>query len=171
MRVNLLLLIALALPGWAVSAEPQAQATVGDLSRVQSDTILYEAKAKRAEAKGKMQEQLAKTGDEQLSTQSAASPSVIASDLPTVTGSSGISGRLFATFLYGDGTTVTSKSGEQIPGGFLVSEVGIDRVALTKGDRRFVLKFGVANQPISPLGGSLPISLPGSVLPPPKPVR
>lgn len=165
MRVELLLMAAVFLPTIGLCAETSPQLTVGDLSKVQSDTILYDAKAKRAEAKIKMQENLAKSGDEFQPGQPATPFPVAAADLPTVTGISGAAGRLFATFQYPNGTTVSSKSGERIPGGYLVAEVGIDRVVLTKGDRRIPLQFGVAAVSPAAQSTSGPIlipSLPGT---------
>lgn len=171
MHVKSLLLIALVLPGWAFSADLVVSGTVGDLSQIQSETILYEAKAKRAKAKGDMQEQLVKAGDDQSLAQSSTSPSVVSSDLPTALGSSGIVGHFSATFIYPDGNKATAKVGQQIPGGFVVTEVGIDRVEIAKGNRRFLLKFGAATPSSAatnnfmqspPLGTSVP----GSMAPP-----
>lgn len=159
MRVKSLFFLVLVLPGFGVWAAGNSTETVGDLSKVQSETIMYDAKAKRAEAKAKWQESILKSGDDPLLSQSQAAPSVVVADLPTVTGISGAAGRLFATFRYVNGTTTTSKSGEQIPGGYLVAEVGIDRVVLTRGDRRIPLQFGVANKPVPPM--QMPGQMPG----------
>jgi len=127
----------------AFAADDVAYPTVGDLSRVQGETIMFDAKAKRADAKAKMQESVARAGDDpaMLNTQSQ---SVVASELPTVTGISGAKGRLFATFRYPNNTTTVARSGEVIPGGFTVAEVSLDRAVLTKGDRRIPLQTGVA---------------------------
>lgn len=160
MRANSFFMIALVLPVFTVCAAEQSLPTVGDLSKVQSETIMYDAQAKRAEAKAKMQEQLMKAGDDPATSQVNTAPSVVASDLPTITGISGVAGRLLATFRYSNGTTVSSKSGQQIPGGFMVAEVGIDRVVLTKGDRRMPLQFGVASEPAA---STMPFMLPGQV--------
>jgi type IV pilus biogenesis protein PilP len=168
MRIEPLLLIALVLPAVCFCAELPAP-TVGDLSQIQSDTIVYDAKAKRAEAKSEMQKNMAKSGDDLQAGPAAMAPPVLSVDLPTVTGISGAAGRLFATFRYPNGTTVSSKSGEQIPNGFLVAEVGIDRVVLTKGDRRIPLQFGVAN-PTPAAAQTGAVMLPGAV-PAPMPLR
>lgn len=170
MRINSLLLMALVLPRLAVSAEAPQQ-TIGDLSRIQSETILYEARAKSAKAKAEMLENQAKAGDDltKTSPESTAGPAVHAENLPTVTGISGAAGRLFATLLYPNGTTVRSKSGERVPGGYLISEIGIDRVVLTLGDRRIPLQFGVASQPVAPRG-AMQMQLPGSMTAP-MPIR
>jgi type IV pilus biogenesis protein PilP len=167
MRVKSLLLMALCLPQLALSAEPP-QPTIGDLSRVQSATIMFEANAKMAKAKGDMLENQAKAGDDLTDPHATGGAAVKEEKLPTVVGISGAQGRLFATFLYPDGTTVRSKSGEKVPGGYLVSEVGIDRVVLTVGDRRIPLKFGVASLPPAPVGGVQPF--PG-MMQPPMPMR
>lgn len=168
MRINSLLLAALFLPRMALCAEPTALHTVGELSVVQSETILYDAKAKRAEALVKLQENANRAGVDltQVRTTANAAPSVIASDLPTVTGVSGVGGRLYATLLYPNGTTLRSKSGEKLPGGFLVSEVSIDRVVLTIGDRRIPLQFGVATPPATVPQGAMQMPLPGMMAPP-----
>lgn len=168
MRINSLLLAALVLPRMALCADSTALHTVGELSGVQSDTILYEAKAKRAEALGKMQEFANKAGEDLTPghTNTNTAPSVVASDLPTVTGISGVGGRLYATLLYPNGTTLRSKSGEKLPGGFLVSEVSIDRVVLTIGDRRIPLQFGVATPPATVPQGAMQMPLPGMMAPP-----
>ncbi|BAU77394.1 hypothetical protein ppKF707_4931 [Metapseudomonas furukawaii] len=86
-----------------------------------------------------------KAGDDPMA-QSNSAPPVVASDLPTVTGVSGVSGRLVATFRYPNGGTASASSGTEIAGGFVVSEVSLNRVVLTKGDRRFPLQSGVVTQ-------------------------
>lgn len=173
MRVNRIFILALALPFNGAFAADVAAPTIGDLSRVQAETIMYDAKAKRAAAKASMQDESLKAGDDLGQNLSFTAPSVVTADLPTVTGISGAAGRLQATFRYGNGTTVASKSGQQIPGGFEVSEVGIDRVVLTKGDRRIPLQFGVAEQPAEAQATpSIPAGmLPGYVPPPPSTKR
>jgi type IV pilus biogenesis protein PilP len=165
MHVKATLLCLLVLPTLALGAD--SLATVGDLAKVQSDTILYDAQAARADAKARMQASLAKAGDDLQSSRGNSQPSVVAAELPTVTGISGAAGRLYASFLYPNGTTANAKSGGQIPGGFAVAEVGIDRVVLTRGDRRIPLQFGVVNAP-APLPAqptqvpmTLPMPLPG----------
>lgn len=171
MRINWLwrgLWATLLFPALAQAADlqPPSRATVADLSQIQSETIMYDAKAKRAESKGKMQENQAKAGDDPQLSQPSTAPPVFAAELPTITGISGAAGRLFATFQYPNGTMISSKSGEQIPGGFHVSEIGIDRVVLTKGDRRIPLQFGVANTPVPAQSTSGRSILPGSFSPP-----
>ncbi|PRW84474.1 type IV pilus biogenesis protein PilP [Pseudomonas fluorescens] len=167
MRVKTLSLLALMLSACAVSAAERSQPTVGDLSAIQSETIMYKAQSARAEAKGEMQSFITKAGDDPLLTQMNSAPSVVTADLPTVTGISGAAGRLFATFRYSNGTTVSAKSGDRITGGFTVSEVGLDRVVLTLGDRRIPLQFGVINTPAPTTGGQMtgPMQMPGFNMP------
>lgn len=141
MRVNSLLWIALTLPIVSAWAGERSLPTVGDLSTVQGDTILFEAQAKRADAKAKMLESTAKAGDDPLASPLAATPSIVVSDLPSVTGVSGVSGRLLATVCYSNGATIKTTSGQVIPGGFVLTEITLDRVVAAKGDRRVPLQF------------------------------
>ncbi|MNF79192.1 Type IV pilus biogenesis [compost metagenome] len=169
MHVNSLFLLALALPMFGAVAADRALPTVGDLSAVQSDTIMFEAQAKRADAKAKMQESTAKAGDDPVLNQLATSASIVASDLPTVTGVSGVSGRLVASVCYSNGTTIKSKSGQTIPGGFVLTEITIDRVVAAKGDRRVPLQFvAVCNvtQSSAPAMPMLPGQMPPFMPPP-----
>ena len=145
-KMNVLAVALFASPALSFRAE-QALPSVGELSAVQSETIMYEAKAKRAEAQAKMLENNAKAGLDATGP-TVITSSVTANELPTITGISGAAGRLYATFRYRNGTTVTAKSGDQISGGFRVAEVGIDRVVITRGDRRMPLQFGVATEPV-----------------------
>jgi type IV pilus biogenesis protein PilP len=149
-KTKVLVVGLLIITGQAVASE-LALPSVGELSAVQSETIMYEAKAKRAEAQAKMQENNLKAGID-ISGPTAVASAVTAGELPTITGISGAAGRLYATFRYANGTTVTAKSGDQIAGGFRVAEVGIDRVVITRGDRRMPLQFGVATEPPEPKG-------------------
>lgn len=172
MRANRSPLILAAL--WAVAALAQAEEaaypTVGDLSRVQSETMMFEAKAKRAEAHARMTAGEMKAGIDTSNTPNQ--PSVTASELPTVTGISGAAGRLYATFRYPNGNTATAKSGESIPGGFKVAEVSLDRAVITRGDRRIPLQYGSApTETAQPnMGQMLPGQLPG-VYPAPSPIQ
>ncbi|WP_440057904.1 type IV pilus biogenesis protein PilP [Pseudomonas fragariae (ex Marin et al. 2024)] len=174
MRVNktwAVLLIAAVCPLFAIadeSANAVSSGTIGDLQQVQSETVMLDAKVKRAEAKGKLRDAMIKTGDDLQAASSTDSPvetSVIVTDLPTVIGISGAAGRLFATLRYPNGTTVSAKSGDQISGGYRVSQVGIDTVTLTRGDRRLPLQFGFATTPVQPArtgDTAAPGRLPGS---------
>lgn len=172
MRVNVWLGW-LALPVFNAVAAGPALPSVADLSRVQSDTILYEAQAKRAEAKVKMLEFTAKAGDDPQLSPTAAAPSIVVSDLPTVTGVSGAGGRLLASLCYSNGTTAKAKSGQAISGGFVLTEITIDRVVVAKGERRVPLPFVAVCSPTgasasAPLSPSLPGMMPAF---PPPPMR
>lgn len=125
--------------------------TVGDLSIVQAQTIMYEAKAKRADAKAKMIEGQMRAGQEADSENGISA--VTASEIPTVSGISGSAGRLYATFMYPNGNTSTAKSGEIIPGGFTVAEVSLDRAVIVRGDRRIPLQSGSSPNASAPGSG------------------
>lgn len=159
MRVNSLFLVALALPLYSAVT---TASTIADLSAVQSETIMYEARAKRAEAKAKMQESSAKAGDDPLLNQASGAPSIVASDLPTITGVSGAGGRLLATVCFANGTTIRSKAGQAIPGGLVLTEITLDRVMAAKGERTVALQFVPACNP-TPASSTAP--LPGQMSP------
>ncbi|WP_324729569.1 type IV pilus biogenesis protein PilP [Pseudomonas chlororaphis] len=171
MHVKSLLLVTLALPVFAASASESSLPTVGELSKVQSETIMFQAKAARAAAEAAMLKNVLDAGGDPQAVQTQGAASVVASDLPTITGISGAAGRLYATFRYMNGTTVSSKSGEQIPGGFHVAEVALDRVVITKGDRRIPLQFGVAIEPAQAQQPQTPGVMPVFNTPSPQPMR
>lgn len=144
MRVNRL---SLAIPFFTACIATAAEAplpTIGDLSRVQSETLITKAKAKLMEAKAELHSNSAKAGENDGGNTSNAA--VVVTELPTVTGISGRAGRLYATFRFPNGTTATARSGENLPGGYYVSEVSLNRAVLTMGDKRFPLQHGVVSQ-------------------------
>lgn len=142
----------------------RAHPTVGDLSQVQSETLLYQAQGKRAQALAEKRQIELSAGIDTAGQNGGSKPSVTDSELPTITGISGRAGRLFATFRYANGNTATAKSGESIPGDFLVAEVSLDRAVITRGDRRIPLQFGDAPTKQTPQSGNslLPGQFPGS---------
>lgn len=150
-------------------AHSEGAPTVGDLSAVQSQTILYKAQGARAQALAEKRANEAAAGMDASSESSSTSVGVTDAELPTVTGISGRAGRLFATFRYPNGNTATAKSGEAIPGDFRVAEVSLDRAVIIRGDRRFPLQFGAAptEQPKQPMGQIVSGQLPGAYPAPP----
>ena len=155
--------IALLLSAGQVSAS-EAIPTVGQLSQIQAQTMLLEAEAKRAAAKALLLKNKLDAGEDIAALGGQQSESIIASDLPTVTGISTMGGRLYATFRYQNGTSSRASAGEIIPGNFKVTEISLERAVVTKGDRRIPLQTGVASP--APNGASQPTgSLPGQYIP------
>lgn len=163
MRANRCALLLATLIAAPFAHSERAQPTVGDLSRVQSETLLYKAQGARAQALADKRRSESEAGIDTTGATGQAAPPVIDSELPTITGISGRAGRLFATFRYPNGNTATAKSGEAIPGNFRVAEVSLDRAVITRGDRRIPLQFGDAptQQPQQSSGQLLPGQFPG----------
>ena len=106
-----------------VSGPAMAEATVGDLSQIQGDTILIRAKASRAAAQQDLDAK-ARGG----------LPSYVGADseAPVVKAVYGAGKQLYATFLYGSGVVMDAKAGDTILGGFKVVSVAVEKVELTK---------------------------------------
>lgn len=133
--------------------------TVGDLADVQADTLLFKAQAARAEA-------LVKLGDanRQGSRENAADSG--SDTLPVVRGVYGTAGKLYATFLYANGSSVDAGNGDVVPGGYVVRSLSATRVQLARRGRSYTLGFSdlrplTATEPSG--GGSAP---PASSIPP-----
>jgi type IV pilus biogenesis protein PilP len=125
--------------------------------------MLLEAQAKRAAAKAEMLKNQADAGEDSAFV-GQPSASVVASELPTVTGISTTGGRLYATFRYPNGTTSRAAAGESIPGGYQVTEISLERAVVTRGDRRIPLQTGVAAPAASENARG---AFPGQMVPPP----
>ena len=147
-----LLVAAVAMP--AMADEMQ---TVGDLSRVQSETILLKAKVDRATAQAQL--------DAKTHTGSSINDDV---DVPVVKAVYGVNHKLYATFLFANGVSEDAKIGDEITGGFRVSMLTVDKVVLIKGHRHFNVGFSavapVATQAVTSPQGSptMPMPLPGA---------
>lgn len=102
--------------------------SVGELGKVQAETILYQAQAARAEAQAKAQ---------------AAGPAGTSMEgtLPVVRGVFGSGTQLFATFLYANGSSVDARRGDRIPGDYVVASVSPTGVVLSRSGRSYPLGF------------------------------
>lgn len=100
--------------------------TIGDLSRIQAETILIKAKAKREEARNELQ---------------AKSVSVTDGDGTVPVVSRIINNEI--TFLYANNVKVPARVGDLIPGGFKVAAVNeaSRAVSLRKGSETYVVGF------------------------------
>ncbi len=133
----------------------QAKGTVGDLSNIQSETLLLKAKAERAAAQLELDSKSSIEGE---------------GALPVVKSVYGVGDQLYATFLYRSGVVMDAQQGDTILGGFKVVSVGVDKVELMKGHQRLTVGFA-ATAPTQPLAAPpfLP-AMPGPVLPPRPPL-
>ena len=113
-------------------ALPAAAQNVGELANVQAETMLVKAKAARAEAYAKLNEATKTGGEPSTGTDTG---------MPVVRGVYGSGERLYATFLYSNGSTVDARRGDSLPGGFVVSGVSASRVELRRAGRTHVIGF------------------------------
>lgn len=104
--------------------------SVGDLARIQAETVLIKAQAKREEA----QAELAVRRQGGVSADGT---------LPVLKSIYGTEKRLMATFIYPGNVTVEANEGDQIPGGYRVSKIFADtsKVELAKGRDKFQVGF------------------------------
>lgn len=103
---------------------------VGDLARIQAETVLIKAQAKREEAQAEL---VARR-------QGGASAD---GSLPVLKSIYGTEKRLIATFIFPGSVTVEASEGDRIPGGYQVSRIFADasKVELAKGRNKFQVGF------------------------------
>lgn len=168
MRNNFsLILLTLWMPiAGAQTATDLSAISVGELGKVQSETILLKAKAERAKAELEANGTL--PSPPQPVTQfptvgltpamTATSPGPRQSALPVVKEISGSGQKLRASLIYSDGSELDAKPGSELPNGFRVQQITLDGVVLTKEGKRYPLGFGnrVVSQPQQSLPGLLP---------------
>lgn len=117
------------IPLMVAAAFAQAEGTVGDLSRIQSETLILKAKVGRA------------TAQSELDAKSRVGQASDDVDAPVVKSVYGVGRKLFANFLYSNGVAMDAKLGDTILGGYKVVTLTVDKVELAKGKRRFVVGF------------------------------
>lgn len=128
----------------AQAAEPYAGVNVGQLSQVQSETLLYQAQAERAKAKRTVEAE----GDSLTPPTPRAQPGAVPvsaqapETLPVVKSILGSRGSMRAVLLYSGGLEVNAYlGGGELPGGYTVSALTLDRVELTRNGQRYPLGF------------------------------
>lgn len=122
------------------ASTPLVAQTVGDLSDVQSETLLLRAQAARAEAQAKLSEIGGSGGAAALGADG---------QLPVVRGVYGTTNALYATFLFANGSTVDARAGDVIPGGFVVRSLSATRVQLGRRGRNYTVGFSDV-RPLTP---------------------
>lgn len=119
--------------------------SVGELGRVQSETILFKAKAERAKAEREASTSLS---EPQQAASGLPAPGPIATSaarqlaLPVVKQISGSGQKLRATLLYSGGSEIDAQPGGELPEGFRVLQVTLDGVVLVRDGKRYPLVFG-----------------------------
>jgi len=123
-------LVPLGLVVCSVSVTAADVPNVGDLGRIQGETILLKAQTKREEAQAEL---------------AARRQGGVSADgtLPVLKSIYGTEKRLVVTFLYPGNVTVEANEGDQIPGGYRVSKIFAEtsKVDLAKGREKFQVGF------------------------------
>lgn len=179
-------MLTLAAPVWADTAksgDPDG-ITVGELSRVQSETILYKAQGERAKALREINGSSAPAASPQPSyltqpqPQSATmqgsrvsgevTPAGAIEQLPVVKLIYGSGKALRATLLYTGGFEIdASLASSDLPGGYRVASLSLDSVVLSRGGKRYPLGFSnrAPSYPVASVATSQAPVLPVTVTP------
>jgi type IV pilus biogenesis protein PilP len=165
------------LPRISLADESSAGISVGELSKVQSETFLYKAQAERAAALRAIDG--AQTNQPRpYSVEPAQLGSSSEELLPVVELVYGSSRSLHATLLYSGGGEVDAQvGGQELPGGYKAGGISLDSVVLTRNGKRYPLAFStsapsnryqgtssrvpVSGLPGISMGQPAPITLPG----------
>lgn len=129
--------------------------SVGELGKVQSETILLKAKAERLKAERESNGEDTSSSPQQAPNgfpgsfmQQPAQPATPAPsrassepDLPVVRAITGSSRRLQATLLFSSGYELDAIVGNVLPGGYRVSQITLDSVFLERAGKRYPLGF------------------------------
>ena len=148
---------------------------VGELGRIQSQTILLKARAELEKAEREVND--VGNAAQAPQTTHGAFPSGAASqapdggrqqlqhpDIPVVKAITGSSIKLQATLLFSGGVEVEAGLGRELPGGFRVQQITLDGVTLERKGQRYPLGF--SNQVPVPASPQLPaMSQPAAPLP------
>lgn len=136
-------LIALLMPGYvAAGGSAQDEPTVGDLARIQAETLLIKAQAKQEDARNELASKRSAGGMDD-------------GTLPVVKSIFGTDRRVVATLIYPGNVLVEAVPGDMLPGGYRVGKIHQDanKVELVKGKERHAVGFSTvvpaARQPIS----------------------
>jgi type IV pilus biogenesis protein PilP len=154
-------------------SQPTLAATVGELTDVQAQTVLAEAKVRLAEAQAKLDGQVSASVPTGLSAMALPSKDV-ALPAPVVRTIYGSGGRMTASFLFPGGYEADAGAGQELPGGYRVESISMDKVLLSKDGKRFPVGFS-NTAPSMPtqhqamdgmVAPALPGAMPGQAFPP-----
>jgi len=146
-------------------SQPAHATTVGELTDVQAQAVLAEAKVRLAEAEGKLPQ---KPGTTVASSSTAAHPPKdVDLPAPVVRTIYGAGGRMTASFLFSGGVEADAGAGQDLPGGYHVESVSLDKVMLSKDGKRFPVGFSnvapSAPTSMSQMGSMVAPALPGAM--------
>lgn len=138
-----------------------AEATIGDIGRVQGETLLLNAQVKRAEAAAT----LTAKSQPPLTAGKAAANAPLSTTLavdstmepPVVRMVYGRGTKLYATFIFANGVMMDATKGDVLIGGYIADVISVDRVELVRGKQRYPIGFAAsfpvaAPQPLQQTG-------------------
>lgn len=144
--------------------------TVGELSAIQSETVLYKAQGERAKALREINGPALQTGQAlPYSFQATQPPAGADEPLPVVKLVSGSSKSLRVSLLYSGGFEIDAQVGSpELPGGYKLESISMDSVIVSRNGKRYSLGFSSSTPEYRSPGVSarLPVSgfqgLPGA---------
>ncbi|VXC24364.1 Type IV pilus biogenesis protein PilP [Pseudomonas sp. 8Z] len=166
-RNEILTPMILCLLGCLTSLSQTAHATtVGELTDVQAQAVLAEARVRLAEAQAKLPPKpnttAASTGTTTQPTKDVDLPA------PVVRTIYGAGGRMTASFLFPGGVEADAGAGQDLPGGYHVESVSMDKVMLSKSGKRFPVGFSnvapSASTTMTQMGSMVAPALPGATM-------
>jgi type IV pilus biogenesis protein PilP len=154
------LLAIVGLPQVGLADESTAGISVGELSVVQSETVLLKAQGERAKALRDIEGEGRTNQTIPYSYQPTQPVAGTEEPLPVVKLVSGSSKSLRATLLYSGGFEIEAQvGGPEVPGGFKVESISLDNVVLVRSGKRYTLGFS-SNMPAYRASGRTPVSGP-----------
>lgn len=141
--------IMLTLCGYVAAADT----SIGDLGRVQGETLLLNAQVKKAEAAAALQQKsqpAPKGASASASSQTQFNVGDVPIDPPVVRMVYGRGAKLYATFVFQSGVMMDATKGDVLLGGYIADVISADRVELTRGKQRIAVGFAPSFPPAPP---------------------
>lgn len=146
-RYAALVMLAMAsVPGFAQSA------TVADLDKIQSGTLMLRAQAAQAQASAEL---AALRND---GANAGTNLTAEGGGLPVARGVFGANGKRYVSFLYSTGGTADAGEGQQIPGGYIVRSFDSNGVVLAKSGKTHRIPFSLQAPTVAESAPVMPTS-------------
>jgi len=141
-RQTLILLLMAACSGTSLTANAQ-QSTAEQLQRINESIAILSAQRQEIELRA----QIASKQYEIDRANHVDVTNVDRSRHPVVRSIEGADGKMAATLIFGSGIQQIVRRGDHIPGGWIVSRIGIDAVQISRGKERVRLAYGYEPPP------------------------
>lgn len=109
-----------------------ADTTAAELTKLGESIAILTAKQKKLELEAKIAQQQS----------DLARGNRDATDLPSVLGIEGVDGKLVARLSFSRGVEQSAKTGEKVRGGFIIVQITVNEVVLSRGNEKIRLPFG-----------------------------